>query len=94
MTVNYEAIGRYVTAEEAVTNLLRQQGQLVTQIESILLRTKQNYSSTNTIRIVETAKLIELSSELNQSQSVLLDMVREANHYADDANKPRIRLAE
>lgn len=94
MAVNYEAVGRYVTAEEAVTALLHKQGQLVTQIENILMRTKQNYSSTNTIRTVATAKLIELSTELNQAQVDLIDAVREANHYADDAKKPKIRLDE
>lgn len=94
MTINYEALGRYVAAEETVTALLLKQSQLVTQMDNILVQTKQNYSATNTIRIVETAKLIELSTALNQAQSDLLDAVREANHYADAANKPKLHIKE
>jgi|GEM_PF-4309910 len=94
MSINYEAVGRYVTAEEAVTNLLYKQSQLVDQINHILSQTRQNYSATNTIRTVKTAKLIELSTELNQVQVELLDVIREANQYADDAKKPKINLIE
>lgn len=94
MTINYEALGRYVAAEETVTALLHKQGQLVTQMDNILIQTKQNYSVTNTIRIVETVKLIELSTALNQAQNDLLDAVREANHYADTASKPKLHIKE
>ncbi|MFN4317194.1 hypothetical protein [Acinetobacter parvus] len=92
MTVNYEALGRYVASEEAIKELLLKQTQLAHQIDRLLTKTKNHYPATKIIRVIETALLVELSTELNHVHSNLMVAIDEINSYADDAKKPKIDL--
>ena len=90
MTVNYEALGRYVASEEAIKELLLKQTQLAHQIDRLLTKTKNHYPATKIIRVIETALLVELSTELSHVHSNLIVAIHKINSYADDANKPNI----
>lgn len=92
MAINYEALGRYVSAEEQVQSLLAQQTLLSDQIEVLLTRTRNSYLGTKSVRTVETAKVMQLSEQLNNVHAELMAMIEEVNCYAGDANKPRIKV--
>ena len=92
MSINYEALGRYVATEEVIKALLHKQTQLAYQIEKLLAKTKNHYPNTKIIRVIVTALVVELSSELNQVHADLMMAIDEVNSYADEAQKPKIDL--
>ena len=92
MTVNYEALGRYVASEEAIKELLLKQTQLAHQIDRLLTKTKNDYPATKAIQVIQTALLVDLSTELSHVHFNLIVAIHRINSYADDAKKPKIDL--
>ena len=91
----YEALGRYIEAEEELTALRKERELFVEQIDSIFLKLKDlNYSRIEPIQginnIVECAEI--LLPKLKKANGKVRLKVEQMNQYAEWCNKPQIDI--
>lgn len=90
---DYEALGRYVTAEEVARKLARERDKKLAELARMIGIVTGTHSSSYLAQDFDAIQAQQLLSEVAELHQNMLAAVNDANSYADACGRPKLQIA-